>query len=384
MRLDERGKRGRQHRAFRRIERVVAADAQQQVRARSQRVANARLPLRYVRVALAAAQHGGRYRQFHHAGAFSQHRALPLRHRRQAAHQHQHGCVSWLPLRSDGVCSRRARGEQTFHARDFAREPARADPKQRVVHLCSRPCECDQVVLRLGVDHQRLGAARRHGGDSRDERLAAFAQCVHVELGGRNTGLREHRVQVCGAARVFELPGIGGFERLAAHEDTAAEYGAARRRKRRRDDRKTRERLQRGDFGGPIAAQRRVDLLVETPARFAQRPPRGRRALRGLGRRETAGVGIGCDHVGGARVEALRRHVERDDRPIAGVGKADRAIGGARQIVRDDQHAHCAISVASRPTCTRFATAAVRIGERTAVTTTHAATSSVALLAASA
>jgi hypothetical protein len=47
-------------------------------------------------------------------------------------------------------------------------------------------------------------------------------------------------MQVGRAARVFELPRMGRFQRLAAYEHTTAEQGATRRRKRRRDYRKTR------------------------------------------------------------------------------------------------------------------------------------------------
>ncbi len=150
-----------------------------------------------------------------------------------------------------------------------------------------------------------------------------------------------------------------------------------------------------GELRRRLTAQRRVDLLVQPLTRLPMGCLRRELASDGAGRGEARG----CRHRPPARHAAPPIVVAPDHRRVAAeLGERDGAVGSAGQVVGEDQpvgHSWLMPSLAAqRPVlrprrairvgAERLAIQAVSSGTRMAVTTTEAATRSVALLAASA
>ena len=223
------------------------------------------------------------------------------------------------------------------------------------------------------------------------------------DRGAPQTGLRQHRGQRSARVGVVPPPELGLLQRPAFDQNMPVPRGAAGRREGRRQDREGRavapaQALEGGgEFRRRLAAQGRVDLLEDRAARMLQPVDEGGVARGRRLRAELAAVGIVRDDVvlrPGFRLAPLHA-----GRPAA-AGEGDGAIGRAGEVVGEDEpasrHGHArfarggatgsaaggASSSVRSPKCR--AVQAVASGVRIAVTTTVAATSTVAGAAASA
>jgi hypothetical protein len=223
-----------------------------------------------------------------------------------------------------------------------AGEAGRAGPDHRSLEARGGLGNGAQVVLLLGVAHDRLHVA---GGDLRErarERLGAAAHLVELERGGMDARQAQHGDGIGGARRAGAPPHLGLRQRDALHENLTVSRRAARARKRRReDDERPHEppgvgarRERRRDLRADMSAERRVELLVDG-ARARPVRPRQRRAhsLGGRVRGHAAGVGVDCHD---ARRRGRRRVADRNEAGEARRREGDAAVGGAGEVVGDD------------------------------------------------
>ncbi len=255
---------------------------------------------------------------------------LCVRHAGHAAHHGQDGAGGpRCRVRSE----RRIRAAQPKRADQRRRQAGRADPKDM-----GQPHrgigDARQIVIGFAVAHHRTHAVGLQRGKAARQRGGAGADVRQRQRGGSQALPHQH-VQQIGAARdALVAPHFGVFHGHAVQPLACVAGRAPGRRKGRRNDGQPRHRHQRRHLGGHIAAQGRVDLLVQARGRSRQRLPGGKLPRGGVRCAGVARVGVQRQHIG-RRLRAIGTQHHRAAQ--AGTHAGHGAVGRARQVVGEYQ-----------------------------------------------